>query len=329
MRSIVALSLLITMPASAGSVLLQFEEADLQGGTVGDYFLDQGITFSGTLFNEIDYNESPFTDAVVRDLAGIWGSDVDSEAVATGSGLASATIGFEAFGTDALAEVSFSVARIITQEITVVARGFQSGQLFSHTFAASGDGSMEDHRTVEEFEVDVLDGDVWRELARGTTIGFRRLIRLDGACRTSGLRYRITKSRGTPRVASLSLHRRPPLLRAPQIQRDRTGSVELSAPGLEVRYTTDGSPVTEASKRYSAPFALPQGGTVRARSFPPSDRPSAAVGPAAEASRTFGLARAGWGVFDCSSEQADKGEAAGTHPSFIVHTSFVRHIVCR
>lgn len=171
MRSIVALSLLITMPASAGSVLLQFEEADLQGGTVGDYFLDQGITFSGTLFNEIDYDESPFADAVVRDLASIWGGDVDSEAVATGSGLASATIGFEAFGTDALAEVSFSVARIITQEITVVARDFQSGQLFSHTFAASGDGSMEDHRTVEEFEVDLdtlfggLTPMLWTEIA--------------------------------------------------------------------------------------------------------------------------------------------------------------------
>ena len=179
---------------------------------------------------------------------------------------------------------------------------------------------------VEEFEVDVLEGDVWRELARGTTLGVRRLIRLDGGCRTTGLRYRITKSRGTPRVASLSLHRRPPLLRAPQIQRDRTGSVELSAPGLEVRYTTDGSPVTEASKRYTAPFALPQGGTVRARSFPPSDRHSAAVGAAAEASRTFGLARAGWGVFDCSSEQADKGEGASNaidgDPDTIWHTRY-------
>ena len=179
---------------------------------------------------------------------------------------------------------------------------------------------------VEEFEVDVLDGDVWRELARGTTIGFRRLLRLDGACRTTGLRYRITRSRGPAPLAGLSLHRRPPLMRAPEIRRDRVGAVGLYAPGLEVRYTTDGAPVTETSMRYTAPFALPQGGTVRARSFPPSDRPSAAVGPAAEASRTFGLARAGWGVFDCSSEQADKGEGAANaidgDPDTIWHTRY-------
>jgi len=179
---------------------------------------------------------------------------------------------------------------------------------------------------VEEFELDVLDGEVWRELARGTTIGFRRLIRLDGACRTSGLRYRITKSRGPAQLAGLSLHRRPPLMRAPAIRRDRDGTVELYAPGLEVRYTTDGTPVTEASVRYTAPFALPQGGTVRARSFPPGDRPGPAIGAAAEASRTFGLARAGWGVFDCSSEQADKGEAATNaidgDPDTIWHTRY-------
>ena len=179
---------------------------------------------------------------------------------------------------------------------------------------------------VEEFELDVLDGDVWRQLATGTTIGFRRMLRLDGACRTTGLRYRITKSRGPARLAGISLHRRPPLMRAPVIRRDRAGAVALYAPELEVRYTTDGTPVTASSPRYEAPFALPQGGTVRARSFPPADRPVAAVGVAAEASRTFGLARAGWGVFDCSSEQADKGEGASNaidgDPDTIWHTRY-------
>lgn len=171
MRSIVVLPLLIAMPASAGSVLLQFEESDLQGSTIGDYFVDQGITFSGTLFNEIEYDETPFTDPLVRDLRGIWGSDIDAEAIATGSGLASATIGFEASGSDPLGDVSFSVARIITQEITVIARDYQTGQLFSHTFVASGDGSFGDGRTVEEFEVDLdalftgLAPRLWTEIA--------------------------------------------------------------------------------------------------------------------------------------------------------------------
>lgn len=179
---------------------------------------------------------------------------------------------------------------------------------------------------VEEFEIDALDGGVWRALARGTTIGYRRMIRLPDGCRTKGLRYRVTKSRGTPRVAGLSLHLRPPLMRAPEIRRDRNGTVDILTHGLPVRFTTDGAEVTGDAQLFTEPFPLPRGGTVRARAFAPAGRSGVAVGTAAEASRTFGLARAGWGVLDCSSEQADKGEGAQNaidgDPDTIWHTRY-------
>ena len=121
--------------------------------------------------DEVEYEDSPFNEARVRNLAGIWGGDIDSEAVSTGSGLASSTIGFEAFGSGPLSEVTFSVARILDQEITVIARDYTSGSLFSHTFAAVGDGSQQAGRTVEEFEVNLddlfagLDSMQWTEIA--------------------------------------------------------------------------------------------------------------------------------------------------------------------
>ncbi len=179
---------------------------------------------------------------------------------------------------------------------------------------------------VEEFELECLDGEVWRALAGGTTVGYRRLIRLDGVCETRGLRYRVTKSRGAAALSHVSLHLRPTLMRAPVIRRDRSGVVGIYAHDLPVRFTTNGAPVTEDSPRYAGPFALPAGGTVRARAFPPDRRADAVVGTAAETTRTFGLARAGWGVLDCSSEQADKGEGAANaidgDPGTIWHTRY-------
>jgi hypothetical protein len=157
--------------ASASTYTLNFEESDLAGQTVGDYFASSGISFEGALFNAIDYGGYPVVDPVVRNLRGMWGSDVDTEAVSTGNGLSSATIGFEAVGGNVMTSLNFMVARIISQDITVIAREAGTGQLFTHTFLASGSG-INANRTVEEFAVDLdalfgtgLTGKQWVEVA--------------------------------------------------------------------------------------------------------------------------------------------------------------------
>jgi hypothetical protein len=157
--------------ASAATYTLNFEETDLAGQTVGDYFASSGISFEGALFNAIDYGGYPVVDPVVRNLRGVWGSDIDTEAVSTGSGLSSATIGFEAVGGSVMSSLTFMVARIISQDITVIAREAGTNQLFTHTFLASGTG-INANRTVEEFEVDLnalfgagLVGKQWLEVA--------------------------------------------------------------------------------------------------------------------------------------------------------------------
>ncbi|MFN3241702.1 MAG: alpha-L-fucosidase [Planctomycetota bacterium] len=178
---------------------------------------------------------------------------------------------------------------------------------------------------IEEFSIDVLDGSHWREWTRGTTVGFRRLLRTD-AITSKAFRFRVERSRGDAAIASFGLYRRPPLLRAPTMRRLANGDVLLDAGGLPVRYTTDGTAVTAQSPRYREPFALPAGGTVRARAFAPAANRDVVLGTASETSRTFGLARLGWGVLDCSSEQADKGEGAANaidgDPDTIWHTRY-------
>lgn len=157
--------------ASAATVTLDFEDAALQGQTVGNYFESNGITFAGTLFTAVDYGGYPVSDPVVRNLRAMWGADIDTEAISTGSGAASATIGFEAVAGNVLSSVNFMVARIISQEITVIAREAGTGQLFTHTFASSGTGGFNDDRTVEEFAVNLdtifagLNSRQWTEIA--------------------------------------------------------------------------------------------------------------------------------------------------------------------
>lgn len=176
MRSrITFMALAASLPASmasANTVMLTFEDESMIGQTITDQFLPEGIRFSVEAFENIDYGGYPVVDPVIRDLRGAWGSDIDTEAVSTGSGLASATIGFEAADNRTLGSVEFMVARIITQDITIVAREAGTGAIFTYTFLASGNGGMNDNRTVEEFAVNLdslfgtgLVGKQWVEVA--------------------------------------------------------------------------------------------------------------------------------------------------------------------
>ncbi|MCA9291195.1 MAG: alpha-L-fucosidase, partial [Phycisphaerales bacterium] len=124
---------------------------------------------------------------------------------------------------------------------------------------------------VEAFRIDTWDGRRWTEIARGTTIGARRLVRIPPTT-ALGFRYWIERARAKPTIASFTLHRAPRLLTPPMIARSRDGVVTIAArePG-PVRYTTDGSDPDETSAVYAAPFALVRGGVVKARSFPDAD----------------------------------------------------------
>lgn len=161
---------------------------------------------------------------------------------------------------------------------------------------------------VEAFRIEVLQNGGWRECARGTTIGLRRLLRTE-PIRGEGFRYWIEQSRGAPQIAGFGLFRRPVLLQPPQIRRDAAGVVTITAAAGEIRWTRDGSPVTAASPRYEGPFALPDGGLVRAGVFAAAGSDTLVLGTAVQASATFGLAPVGWKVLDCSSQQGG-GEAA-------------------
>jgi alpha-L-fucosidase len=162
---------------------------------------------------------------------------------------------------------------------------------------------------VEAFELEASDGEDWRPVVRGTTIGPQRILRFEPVT-ARAFRLRITAARAEPALSTFSLHLRPAILRAPEIRRDADGLVTIdSAPGTTVRYSIDGSdPATGAA--YGGPFALPRGGTVRARAFAAAGLAPLDLGVEAAASARFGLARGGWSIHAVDSEQAPDEAAA-------------------
>lgn len=62
----------------------------------------------------------------------------------------------------------------------------------------------------EEFTLEAWDGTSWEEFARGTTIGYKRLLRFDHVS-TRKPRLKILKSRVCPTISSFALHYAPPL----------------------------------------------------------------------------------------------------------------------
>ena len=165
-----------------------------------------------------------------------------------------------------------------------------------------------DHRgqRIESFSVDVWDGSKWDEVDHQTTVGHKRLLRLNTPVTTDQVRIRITGSRLEPTLAEIGLFKQAELVQAPAIsERDANGSVSIEgAKNFPIVYTTDGTAPNSKSAVYHAPIALPRSGTVQASYLTPDGR----LGMMG--SKYFaGLAPIGWKVVHADS-QDDNNPAA-------------------
>ncbi len=117
---------------------------------------------------------------------------------------------------------------------------------------------------VKAWSVEVqLDGQ-WREIGRATTIGYKRVLRVPTTT-ASKARIRILDALACPAINNVSLYRAPVLMRDPVITRAPDGMVSIDAPeGATAFYAVGNEPLKKAFREYREPFALREGGRVRA-----------------------------------------------------------------
>ncbi len=132
---------------------------------------------------------------------------------------------------------------------------------------------------VDDYEIDVEQDGQWQTVSRHTCIGPQRVIRLDAPVTAHAVRLRFTKAAASPVLSEFSLHLLPDLVDEPSINRDRNGQVTLkpAGPGQHIVYTLDGSAPDAHAMAYDGPFALADGGTVRAMALKPSGATSGVV----------------------------------------------------
>ncbi|NEU70251.1 alpha-L-fucosidase [Spirosoma agri] len=154
---------------------------------------------------------------------------------------------------------------------------------------------------VKAFTVEALVNGAWKELARQTTIGYKRILILPTVTATQ-LRFTITDTKSSPIIANLGVYNAPQILIAPTITRNKAGDVMIKASDKEsvIYYTLDGSTPTKASQSYNAPIPAAGKVTIQAIAYDPVSGKSSPV-----TTEKFDIAHKNWKIVGTTDEKAD------------------------
>jgi alpha-L-fucosidase len=146
---------------------------------------------------------------------------------------------------------------------------------------------------VRSFTVEALVDGEWREVGRGSTIGYKRILRFPAVTATK-VRFNITDSRASPVISAIGLYNAPLILDEPVITRNRQGEVSIVSAdvGPHFYYTLDGSTPTLRSTRFTGPLRTGDGKVeVRAIALDPSTGKTSPV-----AAENFDISRKDWKI---------------------------------
>jgi len=123
---------------------------------------------------------------------------------------------------------------------------------------------------VEQFSIEVMKGEHWREVTRATTVGYSRFLRFEPVTATK-VRIRILQSRAIPVLAYVGLHKRLPGLAIKPESGAFLDSINVALTSEidsdQIYYTTDGSVPDQNSNKYFKPLTLNESTYVRAIAF--------------------------------------------------------------
>ena len=120
---------------------------------------------------------------------------------------------------------------------------------------------------IEVFRIEAWAAGQWKEITRGTTIGYKRLLRFP-TVRSSTVRIVIEKSRTNPTLSSFGLFKAPPTVtiepNGGAFENQITVRLSTDTRGAVVRYTLDGSEPTMSSPKFTKPITLTRSAVLKA-----------------------------------------------------------------
>jgi len=124
---------------------------------------------------------------------------------------------------------------------------------------------------IKEFTLEVEENGNWKEVAKGTTVGFKRILRFDDV-KAKQVRLNILDSKASPTISKIGVFRAPPLIIEPSLQRNKAGMVSLIVPekNVDIFYSIDGSEPDASSLKYEGTFAVDEPLILKAISIHPN-----------------------------------------------------------
>lgn len=156
---------------------------------------------------------------------------------------------------------------------------------------------------VKSFTVEAYVKGEWKELAKETTIGYKRILCFPSVEATK-LRFTITDSKSSPLISNVEIYNAPQILTAPTIIREQSGDISIIPADSEsqVYYTLNGSNPTPNSNKYAGKIKTEAGKVaVKAIAYNPATGKSSAV-----IEEKFDIARKRWTILEANDEEAYK-----------------------
>jgi alpha-L-fucosidase len=153
---------------------------------------------------------------------------------------------------------------------------------------------------VRSFTVDAFIDGQWKEIARATTVGYKRILRFPGVT-ASQVRLNITDSKSCPVISEIGIYNAPVFLDAPLITRNQNGEVSIASDdiGPHFYYTLDGSDPTKESALYTGPFQTDGKISVKAISYDPATGRNSPV-----SLEHFDICRKAWKILSTTDEMS-------------------------
>jgi alpha-L-fucosidase len=155
---------------------------------------------------------------------------------------------------------------------------------------------------VKAFVVEALVDGKWKEVAKATTIGYKRILRFPCVSATK-VRFIIADSKSCPVIANIGIYYAPVFLNTPSINRNQAGEVTLTTNdiGPIFYYTTDGSEPIIKSKLYTAPFYADGKIEIKAIAYDPATGKSSPTG-----SEKLDISKKDWKILGINDENVSK-----------------------